>query len=67
MVLGIVMDAFKGEDPDEVDPDDVEETIELVEDLVDDLLEESPTLDEDDLLAGEQASDAILEGMAEGK
>ena len=67
IVLGVVTDAFKGEDPDEIDPDDVEETIELIEDLVDDFLEESPKLSEDDLVAGEQASDAVLEEMAEGK
>lgn len=66
MVVDLVVDAFKGEDPDEIDPDDVEETIEIVEDLVDDFLEESPKMDEDDLIAGEQASDAVLEEMAEG-
>jgi len=66
VVVDIMLDAFRGEDPEEVDPDDVEETVELVEDLVDDFLEESPKMDEDDLIAGEQASDAVLEEMAEG-
>lgn len=66
MVVDILLDTFRGDDPDEVDPDDVEESIELVEDLVDDLLEESPKIDEDDLVAAEQASDAVLEEMAEG-
>jgi hypothetical protein len=64
-VLDILNGGFEGMDPEKIDPEDVEETVDFVEGIVDDLLEEVPDLDEDELVAAEQTSDAILEEMAE--
>lgn len=65
MVLGLLDAGFEGIDPEKVDEDDVEETVEFVEGLVDDLLEEVGDIDEDELVAAEQTSDVLLEDMAE--
>ena len=65
MILDIITGGFEGLDPEKIDADDVEETVELVEGLVDDLLEDVGEIDEDELVAAEQTSNVLLEDMAE--